>query len=706
MTNTSKYNLKNSLTKTTTLLTIIFLSLTLLSTGVAADTVSDGEVLNTDTDDTFDDSNPIQDAIDKAEEDQTLLVGPGTYEDSVIINVDGITLEGPNAGISGDSEERGDEATITEGVRWTNKDDITVDGFEVERTIGDGDGVFELGSGGDARIGDNALIKNNVINPVEEDDVPRKAGVLYEAKQDDELRIESNLVRSGDGNVQAINAFEYENSPGIGEGLEVIDNVFNTDYGPVLGVADSSGTVSGNELNNEILGPVVYENGDFSVYNNQFSGNEDTRYVYVDESNSDIDIQDVLDENNFDREVVSSNPSDWDAIVPKSSVDAVNIDQKTGFEEIQSAIDSAEEGDTVEVKEGSYDAPTIDTEGLSLKSVEGAENTEIDGEFVVKSPNVLIDGFRVSSSNDAFEVRSEEVTVSNNTVDDLGDTNWAVHHTTNAGDGLEVTDNNFSDVRAGVYINGQEGHLIEGNTVKDVDYAAVGAEEVSDTQVTSNDLSNNPLGIESFSVGEDVKVNENRFAETDIGVSQEKHGSEVENTVDATRNYWGEPTGPDSSQVEGDVDWRPYYPTEEALENSNAFENFDGFVESFNTDTDTQRSTGEIEEIAEDVAPSAPSGVSESEVESIVEDAVEERDETIETQQEVIESQEQTIEAQQEEVESLESRVENVENSMNDTAQVLEETGQAEVEDTPTGLAVESPTETPGVFSRVASIFG
>jgi len=61
-------------------------------------------------------------------------VAEGTYEESVDINVEGLTLEGPNAGIAGDSDDRGDEAVLelsgTTGIEPT-ADDVTIDGFTI-----------------------------------------------------------------------------------------------------------------------------------------------------------------------------------------------------------------------------------------------------------------------------------------------------------------------------------------------------------------------------------------------------------------------------------------------------------------------------------------------------------------------------------------------------------------------------------------------
>jgi len=116
---------------------------------VIGDTIRDADVS---------DGESIQSAIDSASEGDTIVVGPGTYEETVIINKKGLTLLGPNAGIDGASNDRGDEAVIKGGTVEIQANDVTIDGFTVhkatkvtnDRAIGPQDSSF-------------ATIKNNII---------------------------------------------------------------------------------------------------------------------------------------------------------------------------------------------------------------------------------------------------------------------------------------------------------------------------------------------------------------------------------------------------------------------------------------------------------------------------------------------------------------------------------------------------------------
>ncbi|WP_229663767.1 beta strand repeat-containing protein [Halobellus salinus] len=138
---------------------------------------AEGEVLNLNTGERFDGDKPISTAVDNANPDDTLRVGPGTYtagegdnsENERTIDVTGLTLEGPNAGIDGNSSERGSEATIN-GPLMIGADEVTVDGLAIDDTDansgGDlpGPGAVQIAVGGAyGDTADNATVRNNVI---------------------------------------------------------------------------------------------------------------------------------------------------------------------------------------------------------------------------------------------------------------------------------------------------------------------------------------------------------------------------------------------------------------------------------------------------------------------------------------------------------------------------------------------------------------
>jgi hypothetical protein len=98
----------------------------------------------------------IQNAIDDAT-GTTVLVEPGTYDESVTIDVPGLTLEGANAGVPGMST-RGEESKVTQSMTIA-AEGVTIDGLQVDSAVGNGINMFKPLN--------NVTIKNNVVSNVE-----------------------------------------------------------------------------------------------------------------------------------------------------------------------------------------------------------------------------------------------------------------------------------------------------------------------------------------------------------------------------------------------------------------------------------------------------------------------------------------------------------------------------------------------------------
>ena len=172
----------------------------------------------------------IGDAVGDANEDDIIEVKSGTYEESVEIDVEGLTLEGPNAGIAGDSGERGDEATITSGVFVDgNPSDVVIDGLAIERTIGEAEGVVQIGSTSNPGA-NNLTIRNNVITATSNG--PSNLGTILIEQIDGEIQIEDNLLtQTGDGTGSAqvrglVEAVQLANTTIVVDG-----NTIETDFG-------------------------------------------------------------------------------------------------------------------------------------------------------------------------------------------------------------------------------------------------------------------------------------------------------------------------------------------------------------------------------------------------------------------------------------------------------------------------------------------
>ncbi|APE96197.1 cell surface glycoprotein [Halodesulfurarchaeum formicicum] len=178
-------------------------------------------------------ASAIANAEDSASAGTTIYVeenSEGTTYDGFSVSKTDLTLEGPNAGVAGDSDQRGSEATITSGVFVDgNPSDVVIDGFAIERTIGEAEGVVQIGSTSNPGA-NNLTIRNNVITATS--DGPSNLGTILIEHIDGEIQIEDNLLtQTGDGTGEAqvrglVEAVQLENTAIVVDG-----NTIETDVG-------------------------------------------------------------------------------------------------------------------------------------------------------------------------------------------------------------------------------------------------------------------------------------------------------------------------------------------------------------------------------------------------------------------------------------------------------------------------------------------
>jgi hypothetical protein len=100
----------------------------------------------------------VQDAIDDAENGDSVVTLPATYNESVTIDSPNVSLEGPNAGTPGDAS-RGDEA-IVEGQININAQNVTIDGLQVTPGV---ETFNETPAAAIIVFDSNATIQNNKV---------------------------------------------------------------------------------------------------------------------------------------------------------------------------------------------------------------------------------------------------------------------------------------------------------------------------------------------------------------------------------------------------------------------------------------------------------------------------------------------------------------------------------------------------------------
>ena len=276
-----------------------------------------GEVLNVDQVASF---NSIQTAVDSASAGNTIAVGSGTFNE-VTINTDGLTLEGPNAGLAGDSDQRGDEATITSGVFVDgNPSDVVIDGLAIERTIGEAEGVVQIGSTSNPGA-NNLTIRNNVITATSNG--PQNLGTILIEQIDGEIQIEDNLLTqtgdgAGEGAVRGlVEAVQLENTQIVVDG-----NTIETELGVVasgFSGPDPEYTITNNEFVENDIGVLVFDSYDVdelqAFEQNTFTGAADT--IYVQDRGNQLNLTAVESDNQFNPNASEDNVEGFDILVPE-----------------------------------------------------------------------------------------------------------------------------------------------------------------------------------------------------------------------------------------------------------------------------------------------------------------------------------------------------------------------------------------------------
>jgi hypothetical protein len=271
-------------------------------------------------------------ASGKIDEGATIFVEDGEFNESITIDVERLTLEGPNAGIDGDSGSRDAEATITGKVNIgdqasnTLSGEIVIDGVEVATTAPDvlSDGVISVADR--EQKAENVTIKNSVVDI----GLNGGAGVGIASEEVDNLSIENNaFTQSGTGTSVAYNAVQspintieisentltdvdrlYNEAAGgafiDGRGIDsttvrIVDNDVNgANFAIGTGIVDDDLTtvdyvIRGNQIEASSVG-VSRGSGttaSFTIENNDFTGDSGTTYV-DDAANELLDLSAIL----------------------------------------------------------------------------------------------------------------------------------------------------------------------------------------------------------------------------------------------------------------------------------------------------------------------------------------------------------------------------------------------------------------------------
>jgi hypothetical protein len=221
----------------------------------------DRTVTIADTEGTLTDGifSSIQTSVTAADAGDTVAVGSGTFEESVTIEKANLTLEGPNAGIAGDSNDRGPEATITDGVDVRNST-VTLDGLEV-RNPGEQGAADPTDFAGVVGVNiqtdeTDVTVENTVLTNIGTNDDDANPIAVFASDGTSGVTVSDNLITGLEGTDEdegAVQAVLIDESGSPITDVSINNNTITEllDTRSTVAVrfnGDVSGSISGNEI--------------------------------------------------------------------------------------------------------------------------------------------------------------------------------------------------------------------------------------------------------------------------------------------------------------------------------------------------------------------------------------------------------------------------------------------------------------------------
>ena len=331
----------------------------------------------------------VQAAVNEANEGFTIVVGSGTYDGSVTVDVPSVTIR---AGDDAQPEINGIVTVAASGV--------TIDGLTI-------DGGARDAAPLDVQAGDVTISNNTVTGGPDSGGISTWSGA---GPVVGEVSIRDNTVEGGpiglvvDSQSTDIDIRNNEIRGASSEGIWL------SDFTSGASISEADITVRDNNISDVGLADVKIE----QEAPGSLNGNEEL----VDPSAA---------AESFLADSSAETVRFWDGQVYNENGNAVVQEGDS----IQAAIDAAEPGDTIAVADGTYDEQvTIGTDDLTLRAQDGTPELSSDGTVVqIRAANATISGFDItgdstfSSGNLGIDIRgtpdSSSVSVSDTTFEDL-----------------------------------------------------------------------------------------------------------------------------------------------------------------------------------------------------------------------------------------------------------------------------------------------
>jgi len=500
------------------------------------------------------DYSTVQAAIDAASDDSVIVIESGTYNDPVEFDssLSNITLQ---------ANDSANPPELTAGIKVSaDVSDLTLKDLQLSGDAGAGR-TLNLGGGS---------LSNVTIDRVTFEGGSSLGAAIYGNSFAGNITITDTTV----SNYTAANDWSlvYLGSTGI-------ENVVTTGST----VQNSVGMVAFGEINNS----VTIKDNTFTGIESDSDGSATAALALGNPAFTDTTVASISDNtfsDNFNHVVLGDvNGETVKSVVDSNDFDLAAYDDMLISPSVQNAVGSADSGDTVSVKSGTYEeSVTIDTENVTLRAADGANATlafKPDSKTGAPTVKVTADdsavrGFHIvrtaggdrstSSSPVAQGVRvsGSNVTIANDTVRGVGMTDpeskgimvfddESSDKTGESVSNVTIADNDVTGFYGGLSVVAAYGGSIDGVKVTDTvvngtDYGMTVGEvdgTVSNLAVHYNDFENVTTGIAAL---------DGKYRSYDVSAPAE--------SINATLNYWGSSQGPagDGANVTDGVNYDPF----------------------------------------------------------------------------------------------------------------------------------------------------
>ncbi len=493
------------------------------------------------------DGGRIQNGVDVVVDGSTMNVGAGTYNESVTVDVTGLTINGANAGLVGNDAGRGAESVVNSFVApafAVTADDVTIDGFTIEgvaspysvlvadadRAVitnnviagkGTSNGVFLLNSNG-------SVVSRNYIHDIAGTAVDVSGSAFGTSVSDNFINnVEGNGIHLFEiaGNVNVFsneiqNVAHYgvwSESPEVFSSVNVNDNAVNGTGEGGIRVDGNALEVVGNSVNNTAGDAIEVSNSmGVSIHNNLigfFGGPGSIGGEGIDVNNSPVASIVSNTVMNTVSNGISVNPSPY-SVIFNNTLDyiaghGILVDGSDNVMVMANNIGQLSgglfaSGDAIHITNGAnsavVEANLISTAGRGV-AVVGGDDHWIDGNTIVGATQgvsvsggngVQIQNNAISqTSGTAIDVLNNgDVLVASNIIRDAGGNGVSVQFNEGRGGFVRIAMNDIAGVaNDGIFAAEIDTMQVDGNTVTDAGANGIGILRFLNAEVLDNTVS-------------------------------------------------------------------------------------------------------------------------------------------------------------------------------------------------------------------------